>query len=155
MIRIMRFLLLLVQDRHIVGTSVIIDKIQDWTLLNASQTGGYTIFKFTRPLVLCNPGDITIQVFTLDWLKLIQHFSKQNADKLTKDFNVKIGSPFLVWSFGTSDPASGSDISYHGSVNRGSKNAVIIGSAGNSAQTIPKQELVYFSIQNVIIFSFF
>ena len=56
-----------------------------------------------------------------------------------------------MWSYGTSDPASGSDISYHGAVNRGSKNVVIVGSAGSSAQTIPNQELVYFTIQNVIL----
>jgi hypothetical protein len=49
-------------DRHIVGKSVIRDVKQDWKLLNYGESNGYTIFKFTRPIVLCDPNDRTIEV---------------------------------------------------------------------------------------------
>ena len=49
-------------DRFINGTKLVIDRIQDWTLLFSTEFNGYTIFKFTRKLVLCNPDDRSIEV---------------------------------------------------------------------------------------------
>ena len=40
----------------------LIDKNQNWKLLASAQTNGYTIFKFTRPLILCDSDDRTIEV---------------------------------------------------------------------------------------------
>ena len=50
------------KDRHIKGRSVIIDKQQDWRLLSSSQKNGYSIFKFTRPIVSCDQDDRHIEV---------------------------------------------------------------------------------------------
>ena len=40
----------------------LIDKNQNWKLLASAQTNGYTIFKFTRPLILCDSDDRKIEV---------------------------------------------------------------------------------------------
>jgi hypothetical protein len=50
-------------DRYLNATSnLLIDKSQDWRLLFATQRDGYTIFKFSRPLRLCEPEDLALQV---------------------------------------------------------------------------------------------
>lgn len=49
-------------DRFIYNREVRIDKHQDWNLLKFSQKNGFTIFKFQRPIKLCNPEDLTIDV---------------------------------------------------------------------------------------------
>ena len=65
LIQILKFinnLFFLKQDRHIINKDVLIDKEQNWKLLASSQKNGYTIFKFTRPLILCNSEDRVIEV---------------------------------------------------------------------------------------------
>ena len=49
-------------DRFILGNRPIIDKNQDWKLLNWSERDGYTIFKFQRLIKLCDPNDRVIEV---------------------------------------------------------------------------------------------
>lgn len=70
-------------DRHIKGRSVIIDKQQDWRLLSSSQKNGYSIFKFTRPIVSCDQDDRHIET----------------------------GSPFVIFAYGLTAPNL--DIGYH------------------------------------------
>lgn len=45
-----------------------IDKSQDWHLLHAVESDGYTVFKFSRKLVLCDPNDRNIEV---DFVKYV------------------------------------------------------------------------------------
>jgi hypothetical protein len=63
-IKVYRFLLLILsyKDRHIVGTTVLIDQHQDWNLLEFKQAQNFTIFKFRRPMILCNSEDRSIEV---------------------------------------------------------------------------------------------
>ena len=50
------------KDRYTANRMALIDKNQNWKLLASAQTNGYTIFKFTRPLILCDSDDRTIEV---------------------------------------------------------------------------------------------
>lgn len=50
-------------DRHIVGRAVLPDTNQNWNLLYSGVNNGYTIFKFQRAAVTCDPQDFSIQVY--------------------------------------------------------------------------------------------
>jgi hypothetical protein len=102
------------------GREVLIDKIsQDWVLLYATERDGYTIFKFKRPIKLCN----------------------------SEDNKIETGSPFVIFAYGETDPLPGQDITYHKS-NRGSKVINLISSPDKNTQ-ISNLETLEFSIQNV------
>ncbi len=50
-------------DRFATGKSMpMIDKKQDWKMLYSSYANGYTIFKFQRPILLCDSDDRKIEV---------------------------------------------------------------------------------------------
>jgi hypothetical protein len=49
-------------DRFIKGMSLNINKNQSWRLLNYGQSNGYTWFRFTRKILLCDSTHITISV---------------------------------------------------------------------------------------------
>jgi hypothetical protein len=45
------------------GSFLHVDPIQNWFLIAAAESGGYTVLKFVRKLVLCNMDDRIIEVF--------------------------------------------------------------------------------------------
>ena len=61
----------------------------------------------------------------------------------------------MIYAYGTSDPAPGADITYHGS-NRGSKKVNLIG-VNKVNNAVPNSETIEFSLGNVYLFvkSFF
>ena len=110
-------------DRFINGqTKPVIDKNQDWKLLSSAESNGYTIFKFQRPIKLCDADDRTIEE----------------------------GTPRVIFAWGKSDPAPGQDISYHES-NRLSKGISLISYQSRSSNQVPADsEEIDFVVQNVI-----
>lgn len=71
--------------------------------------------------------------------------------------NCKVAAPTIIFAYGTSAPASGGDISYHGATNRGSRKINLIGVAKNKYSVVPDSEIVDFTINGVglkISFSF-
>jgi hypothetical protein len=49
-------------DRFLIGRNAIVDKNQNWKLLKYSEQNEYSIFKFERPIQLCDLNDRTIDV---------------------------------------------------------------------------------------------
>ena len=56
------FCIVLLKDRFINGRDVKIDQNQNVKLLYSSESNGYTILKFSRPIKLCDADDRTIEV---------------------------------------------------------------------------------------------
>ena len=111
-------------DRFINGqTTPVIDKNQDWKLLSFAELNGYTIFKFQRPIKLCDAEDRTIEE----------------------------GTPNVIFAWGDNDPAPGEDISYHKN-HRLSKRISLISNPSSSNQLPADTEEIDFTIQNVIHF---
>ena len=101
---------------------------QDWKLLYSAERNGYTIFKFSRPIKLCN----------------------------TQDKIIEQGSPHVIFSWSVQDPAPGQDISYHGATNRGTKNVNLISDGKKtSTQATNNLEELRFSLANVNFFNFY
>ena len=99
------------------------DDSQDWHLLASKEENGFTIFKFTRKIISCDPHDRIIEE----------------------------GSPFVIYAYGEFDPKPGSDISYHGTSNRGTRQAVLISGAINKEEVVENVETIDFLVENVII----
>lgn len=89
-------------------------------MLYSAEKDGYTIFKFSRPIVLCD----------------------------SEDRKIETGSPYVIFAFGDSDPLPGQDITYHKS-NRGSKVLNLISGAPDKNLVIPNMEKLEFSVSNV------
>ena len=101
-----------------------VDKIsQDWKLLYSAEQNDYTIFKFSRPIKLCNAED-----------KIIEQ-----------------GSPHAIFAWSDQDPAPGQDISYHGATKRGVREVVLISGAKNKEDPISDVEVLDFTINKVIL----
>lgn len=99
------------------------DKIsQDWKLLYASEKNGYTILKFTRPIILCD----------------------------SEDRKIETGTPYVIYAYGENDPMPGQDISYH-KLNRGSKVLNLISGPTDKDLAMPDVEILEFGISNVIL----
>lgn len=111
-------------DRHIVGREVLIDANQTWALKGSYRREGFTVIQFERPLVSCDPDDISIEV----------------------------GTPFFIYAMGDDHPAFGQDIGYH-LMKRGAKALNIISSSSevNLDADSPDLEEVSFPVGNVIL----
>ena len=92
-------------------------------MLYSAEQNGYTIFKFSRPIKLCNAEDKTIEE----------------------------GSPHIIYAWSDQDPAPGQDISYHGATKRGNREVVLISGAKNKEDQIPDVEVMDFSINKVVL----
>ena len=86
----------------------------------AVERNGYTIFKLSRPIVLCNPEDMVIET----------------------------GTPYLIFAYGEKDPEEGRDIDYHHGV-IGTKKVRILGGPDQKLQPIRDVEYLEFQIANV------
>ncbi|CAG5133807.1 unnamed protein product [Candidula unifasciata] len=87
------------KDRYASGNTVPgVDASQDWFLLNAAETGDYTVLKMVRKLDTCDGQDRAI-------LK---------------------GTTRVIYSYSTDDPVSDAVIPYHGSSNRGTKSLLLL-----------------------------
>ena len=121
------------------------DLNNDLTLLYSNEINGYTILKYERNLILCDPDDRTIEV--LMFLKK----NKKHVYLITFTF-YKRGSPYVIYAWSDSDPISEEpeDLKYH-SINRGSKQIVLIDSLKNDLFDYDDEKLekVEFKINNV------
>ena len=58
----------------------------------------------------------------------------------------------MIFAYGASDPATGSDIIYHGFTKRGNAEVLLISSTHNDEQTLPSNIMkLQFSFNNVIL----
>ncbi len=57
----------------------------------------------------------------------------------------------MIYAWGTSDPAAGQDITYHGAVNRGARSANLISSVKSSDPKPTDAEELSFTISNVLL----
>jgi hypothetical protein len=88
-------------DCHIKSRSILIDVKQDWKLLDSLRKDDYLIIKFKRNINTCDTKE---------------------------DLIIEEGTPRVIYAWGTQIPLSESDISYHGSQNRGSSVVQLISS---------------------------
>ena len=101
---------------------------QDWNLLYAAEKIGYTIFKFSRLLKLCNAQDKTVDQ----------------------------GTPHLIYAWSDHDPAPGQDISFLNATKRGTKSLNLISNGKKDGyQVTGGQEELHFTIENVTGFFLF
>ena len=107
-------------DRHIVDRKVLVDQKQDWFVLATKQVNDFTVIKFKRSIVTCDSDDMKIQK----------------------------GSPYVIYAFGTSDPAPGADITYH-QANRGSKVLNLISAPKVTTVNEPNLEEIVYTMNNV------
>jgi hypothetical protein len=92
-------------------------------LLYSAEQNGYTIFKFTRPIKVCNEEDRIIEE----------------------------GSPYVIFAWSDQDPAPSQDISYHGATKRGVRALVLISGPKNKEDSILDVEIMDFAISKVIL----
>jgi len=98
------------KDRRATGQVMpTVDSSQNWVLLSGSESGGYTILKFWRPLISC--------------------------DK-TNDLDITSGTMRLIYSYKDTDPTSENSLAYHGATQRGSKSIQLL-SDNTQPQTLP------------------
>ncbi|XP_045191024.2 DBH-like monooxygenase protein 1 homolog [Mercenaria mercenaria] len=89
-------------DRHTIAhVPPIMDKSQDWVLLESMQTGNDTVLKFSRALDTNDSEDVPI----------------------------KAGVTHVIWDFTKTVPQPPTQVVYHGT-NRGSKDITLINSGG-------------------------
>lgn len=107
-------------DRHIKIRSVIVDSKQDWQLLNCFRKDNYTIIKFKRNIDTCDP---------------------------TEDLIIEEGTPKVIYAWSTQTPSIGSDISYHGTQNRGSSVVQLISILSSKPVITAADNLTTFDLQ--------
>jgi hypothetical protein len=100
-------------DRHILDRNVLIDKHQDWILLNSAKNNGYTIIQFTRKIHTCDPNG--------------------------EDLDIEPGTPRVIFAYNPTLPTN--DIFYHGTTNRGSISIPLISSLNQKAAYNPQENI--------------
>ena len=111
--------------------------------MDATQYNGYRIFKFKRPLILCNSEDRPVEVIFYAVL-----FSINIACLF---YQLKSGSPYVIFAYGLKNPEAGKDISYHES-QRGGKTVNLISNVVFSDSSFQDTETFEMKISNVKYF---
>jgi hypothetical protein len=95
---------------------------QDWNLLYSAELNGYTIFKFSRLINLCNDQDKTIGQ----------------------------GTPHVIYAWSDKDPAPGEDIYFFNAENQGTESVNLLNDGKKDGyQVAESEEKVHFLIENV------
>ena len=112
-------------DRHIRGTKVLIDKIQNWKPIAVFSKDGYLITKFSRKIKICDSSE--------------------------EDLDIPSGTPFVIFAY--SSNFANNDVTYHGS-SRGTRAVPLISSISDHDEiNMEEVETNDFRV-NVKIYSF-
>lgn len=77
----------------------LVDNVQNWDLIDGTETQGYTILKFKRNLDTCDKD---------------------------QDLKIQVGSTYLIFAWNNNDPQNKYDWLYHGTSNRFSKALLLL-----------------------------
>ena len=89
----------------------LIDKIDDFTLLDSKEIDGYTILKFTRKLITCDTDE---------------------------DVEIRAGTSYLIFAWNPQDPATGlNDWAYHTPDRRRTKTVLLIDNKNELTNILP------------------
>ena len=105
-----------------IGREVINDLNNDLRLLYFKEENGYTIFKYERDLILCDPDDLSIET----------------------------GTPYVVYAWGEKDPLSNQDIEYHKEY-RGSIQIQLLNKIPPEVLDSNSLEIIEFLIENIVL----
>ena len=103
-------------DRYLTASRIaVVDPTQNWFLLGSKQSNGYTCIQFTRLIITCDT---------------------------TNDMAIPTGNTKVIVAYSGTLPASGSDISYHGSSNRATISVLLLSSL-SSPQVITAADNIF------------